>query len=69
MQAINVKIYKEQRNWLDKEIDRGAIASYGHSMRFLIQYYRKTKRVVAVLKSENAVLRDRIKQSGGNDDL
>ena len=60
MQPIVCKVTPEQRNWLDKRISAGEFASYGHCLRYLIGYRRKTERVVANIKTENAQLRERI---------
>ena len=69
MIPINVKISLEDRDYLDKRIKAREIASYGHSFRYLISYRRKTERVVAVLKKENAVLRYRVKELNGDADV
>ena len=62
MIPITVKITLEDRAYLDRRIRANEIASYGHALRYLISYRRKTERVVAVLKSDNAVLRSKIRE-------
>ena len=61
MLPIVCKVTLEQRGWLDKRITAGEFASYGHSLRYLIGYRRKTERVVANLKTENAQLREQVR--------
>ena len=58
MMPIQVKITQEQRDYVDKEIKRGAFASYGHSFRYLLSFYKKNKRVIERVRAENAILRD-----------
>jgi len=62
MIPITVKISLEDRDYIDRRIKAGEINSYGHCLRYLLNYRRKTERVVAVLKSENAVLRFKLKE-------
>ena len=57
MLPITNKITLDQRDYLDRVIKSGEMASYGHSLRYLIQYHRKSKRVIAVLKADNARLK------------
>jgi len=64
MIPVNCKITMEMRNWLDARIKQGEFASYGHCLRYMIGYRRKTERVVANLKTENAQLRERLKIFG-----
>ncbi|KKL89154.1 hypothetical protein LCGC14_1917540 [marine sediment metagenome] len=54
MIPITVKVTLSQRNYLDAEIKKGKFASYGHSMRALIHYYRVMGRENSKLRSENA---------------
>ena len=61
MIPITCKITLEDRAYLDRRISANEIASYGHAMRYLISYRKKTDRVVQNLKSENAVLRSKIR--------
>ena len=42
------------RNYLDAEIKKGRFASYGHSFRALLHYYRVMGRENAKLRTENA---------------
>ena len=61
MIPITCKITLEDRTYLDRRIKANEIASYGHAMRYLISYRKKTDRVVQNLKSENAVLRSKLR--------
>jgi len=64
MIPITVKITVEDRSYLDKQIKAGQFASYGHSFRGLLYYYRTTKRVLEKLKYDNAIMRNKLKELG-----
>ncbi len=66
MIPITVKITLKQRDYVDTIIKSGQCASYGHSYRFLLHYYRTTKRIMERQKTELAVLR--YKANGGSEE-
>jgi len=60
MMPITVKVTLQQREYLDKVIASGQCASYGHSFRFLLHFYKTNKRVIEKLKSDRARLLERL---------
>lgn len=64
MQPVNCRISPTDREYLDRVILTGEIASYGHSLRYLIQNHRKSKRLIANLKTENTRLREQVRLYG-----
>ena len=67
MLPVTCKITLEQRDYLDSEIKKGNLASYGHSLRFFMGWYKKYKRVLAKQSNDIAILRadnERLKGNG-----
>jgi len=69
MIPITVKITPEDRRYLDVQIKSGQFASYGHSFRGLLYYFRTSKRVIEKLKYDNTAMRIKLKELGEGNSL
>jgi len=57
---ITVRLDKRERDYIDHLIDKGVFASYGHSLRALLHWYKVNQRTIAQLSAECARLKERI---------
>lgn len=58
---ITVRLSSKERDYIDHLIERGVFASYGHSLRALLYWYKVDQKTIIGLRAENAALRERIK--------
>jgi len=56
---ITVRLDKREREYIDRLIDRGLFASYGHCLRGLLYWHKVYERELGRLKSDCAALRER----------
>lgn len=61
---ITVRLDKREREKIDRLIDRGIFASYGHCLRGLLYWHGRLEKENAFLKTERAKLQERLKMQG-----
>ena len=58
---ITVRLDKREREKIDRLIDRGLFASYGHCLRGLLYWHGRLEQDNARLKTEKAQLQERLR--------
>jgi Arc/MetJ-type ribon-helix-helix transcriptional regulator len=58
---VTVRLDKRERDYIDHLIDKGVFASYGHSLRALLHWYKVNQRTIEQFRAENARLKERLK--------
>jgi Arc/MetJ-type ribon-helix-helix transcriptional regulator len=57
---VTVRLDKRERDYIDHLIDKGVFASYGHSLRALLHWYKVNQRTIEQFRAENARLKERL---------
>jgi len=58
---ITVRLDRRERNYIDGLINKGVFASYGHTLRALLHYYKVNQRTISQFRAENARLKERLR--------
>lgn len=61
MRQITVKLSERERNSVDRLIDQGKFASYGHSFRALLHYHKVHGREIGKLRTRVTQLQERLR--------
>ena len=52
---------RRERDYIDHLIDKGVFASYGHSLRALLHWYKVDQREIGKLRTELAQAKERMR--------
>jgi len=61
MRQITVKLSIKERDYVDRLIEQNKFASYGHSFRALLHYYKVNTREIAKLRTRLAQFQERLR--------
>jgi len=58
---VAVRLDRREYEYVQHLIDKGVFASYGHTLRALLHYYKVNQREIAQLRAENNGLKERLR--------
>jgi Arc/MetJ-type ribon-helix-helix transcriptional regulator len=57
---VSIRLSRPEYQYIQHLIDKGVFASYGHSLRALLHYYKVNQRTIEQFRAENARLKERL---------